>query len=214
MAAISLLTKEVLEPGPEREFFPILYLHGYEVYAKGRLGPLSQAVCDTAVRLLQMNGDLRVIVLGGWHLKEAGTWTIADAMVNCIVNAGISPKRIITKECFETLSSVMPPRDSWEEFLMLLQILGRLGISPRAPLQGVAWDFHIRRLKKMCKTFGLTNTEIVPAVPEPHEGLARRQWMERAARIVRFIDPQGGGIICHGTRLKRTLNEGLKPLIP
>lgn len=214
MPAIHLITQKVLVPEPERECFPVLVLHGYEVYAEGRLSPLSQAVCDTALRLLEMNGDLRAIILGGWHLKEAGTWTIADAMANYIVNNGQSPKRIITKWCFESLEGIMPPRDTWEELIMLLRILPRLGVSLKAPMISVAWDFHIPRLKKMYRTYGITNTEFVPATPPPHEGLARRRWMERVARIVRFINPYGDGIICHGTRLKRTLNEDLKPLIP
>jgi len=214
MTVLSAITHEPLVPESQRSSFPILFLHGYEIYADGRLSPLSQAVCDTAIRLLEMNGDLRVIILGGWHLKEVNSsMLIADAMRFNLISRGISLERIITKAHFRSLDSCMPPRDTWEEFMLLLQILKRLGRSPNTPLQSVAWDFHIPRLKRMLKTYRLTDTEIVPAVPEPHEGLRRRKWMERCARVVRFIDPDGDGIICHSIRLGRTLNENLKPII-
>ena len=215
MPPISLITQEPLEVQKEQEYFPFLFLHGYEVYAGGCLSPLSRAVCNTAIKLLQMNGDLRVIILGGWHLKEVSPHiTIAHVMQTNLTNAGIDPERIITKSRFATLDGVMPPRDTWEELLLFLQILARLGVSPKAPMQSIAWDFHIPRLKKMHKTFGLRDTDIIPAVPKPYEGLRKRKWMERAARIVRYFDPRGEGIICHKTRLDRTLNADLKPLIP
>ncbi len=194
--------------------FPIVFVHGYEVYEGGQLGALARAVCETTKRLMEMNGDLRAVFLGGWHLKEAGTWTIADAMVRHLVDGGISPKRMITRWQFESLDGFMPPRDSWEELVLLKLMLQKMGISFKAPLQSVAWDFHIPRLTRMYRTCGLTDVVPVSAVPEPYEGLRRRMWMERAARAVRFIDPHGGGIICHETRLSRTLDNNLKPLIP
>ncbi len=191
----------------------IVFVHGYEVYENGRLSPLSHAVCEATKRLREMNSDVRVILLGGWHLKEAGTYTIADAMMTYLITTGMSPKRIITKWCFKSLDEEMPPRDTWEELIHLKGILTRLNISPKAPLQAVAWDFHVPRLKKMYATYGLTDVEIIPVTPPTYKGLCHRRWIERMARIARFIDPDGDGIICHGTRLGRTLNENLKPII-
>lgn len=215
MTVLSLLTEEPLEPEPEQKYFPVAFFHGYEVYAGGRLGPLSQAVCEAGLSLLRTNGELKAILLGGWHLKEAGEITIADAMQAFLMRKGIDPERIITKRRLHSLEGVMPARDSWEELVLLKRMLSRLGISTGAPLTSVAWDFHIRRLTKMYATYGFTDVVAAPAIPEPHEGLSRRKRMERAARIVRFIDPDGDGIICHNTRLGRTLKEdGLQPLIP
>ena len=80
-----------------REHFPIVFVHGYEVYEGGRLGPLAKAVCEAVKRLLAINDDVRAILLGGWHLKEAGRYTIANAMTKHLSNDDISPQRIITK---------------------------------------------------------------------------------------------------------------------
>ena len=192
---------------------PIAFVHGYEVYGNGQLGPLSQAICNAIERLLEINGEIRAILLGGWHLKEAGACTIADVMARYLINAGVSPKRIITKLNFESLDTDMPPRDTWEELIALRKILAKMGIDRNAPLQSIAWDFHIPRLKKMYKTFEITNVETIPVTPKPYKGLWRRKLTERVARIVRFIDPHGNGIICQTTRLGRTFDESLKPII-
>ena len=77
----------------------------------------------------------------------------------------------------------------------------------------VAWDFNIPRFKKMYSKYGFKAGGI-PIISEPHEGLRRMKLIEWAARIRRFFDPQGVGVICHEARIKRTLRDDLKPLIP
>lgn len=216
MTVLSAITHEPLIPESEQERFPALVVHGYEILKGGELGPLSRAVAGAALSTLRMRPNLKALLVGGWHLAEAGPEiTIADAMAAFLVNKGrVSPTRIITKRTFPSLNGTMPARCSWEELALLKKALKGLAIKCDEPLMAVAWDFHVPRLTAMYRTFGFPNVELLSAEPEPHEGLGKRKWMERAARIVRMIDPHGVGIICHETRLRRTLQEGLQPLIP
>ena len=98
----------------------IVVLHGYETHCDGILGPLAETICRTALPILQGDPSKRAILLGGWHLKEAGdVITIADAMELWLLEHDIHPDQIITQKHFPALHGYMPPRDTWEEVVLL-----------------------------------------------------------------------------------------------
>lgn len=194
----------------------ILVIHGYEIHRGGRLGPLAQAVCTSALPILRNDPLKRVVLLGGWHLKEAGSSiTIADAMKRWLFDQGLhNPTRIITQRDFPSLAEYMPARDAWEETVLLRAIFNDLLISFEQPFHTVAWDFHIPRLTNIYRTYHLMRNTSQAVIPKTHTGLRHRRRMEWAARVLSIIDPTGTGILCHETRVRRTLEEGKKPLIP
>ena len=196
---------------------PIVVIHGYEIHENGCLGSLSRLACERVLSVLIKSPMDKVVLLGGWDLQEVGaTPTIADAMKTFLLQKGLKTEQIITKRDFPSLDEYMPPRDPWEELTLLEMMIPY--INPKFDKKEdwiffVAWDFNIPRFKKMYSKYGFKAGGI-PIISEPHEGLRRMKWIERAARIMRFIDPQGGGVICHEARIKRTLRNDLKPIIP
>jgi hypothetical protein len=192
---------------------PVLAVHGYEIYKNGQLGPLSKAVCEAAIRMAEINPDLTLILLGGWHLKEPGPdITISDAMERVINEAGIPTSRLITRRSMN-LGHLMPPRDTHEEIVLLKTIFRAMDICGMEPFQFVAWGPYIRRIRMIQLINNIWEGEGIPVNPPPYRGQFRRRCMEFGGIIMQCIDPQGMGHVHRSTRKRRTLTHTGEPLI-
>ena len=191
---------------------PIVVLHGYEIYEHGRLGPLSLAVCEAGLRMLEVVPDCRLILLGGWHLKEAGAdITIADAMQQWLMERGAAEDRIITRKSLGLLH-LMPPRDTHEEAALLKTMLNLLSMNGMDPFQFIAWEWHEQRIQWIYRTWKLRKAECIPVRPA-FTGFWKRLAIEACAHVVQLFDPYGFGTICKKTREKRTLAHEGQPLM-
>lgn len=214
MALRNLLTQQVLAPLAETEQKPsIVVLHGYETHAGGRLGPLALGVCVAALAIYHAERNVLFILVGGWHLKEAGAPnTIADTMALWLMENGVPKKRIVTQRSMN-LIHFRPPRDTHEELALLRMIRRMLGLYGMDPFRFVAWEKHVRRIQAAQRTWKMRCTEAVPIIPIPHQGLWKRHVIELCARIAQVFDPQGYGKAFTRIRRGRTIvNEGI-PLL-
>lgn len=212
MPILPLFTGKEKRPEEQTQKAPYLVVHGYEIYEGGRLGPLSLAICKAALRMLEMNPHMKAILLGGWHLHEAGAGTtIAGAMHAWLVAHGISEGRLITAAKLG-LDGFMPPRDTYEEIALLWHMRRKLGIYGTEPFQFVAWKWHAWRIKSACRAWKIWNAECIPASPAPFAGLWKRCAMEICACIIKITDPHGLGLIPQMIRKGRTIANTGKPL--
>lgn len=194
----------------------IVVIHGYEIHCGKRLGPLAEAVCAAALPILQSDPLKRAILVGGWHLKEAGDIiTIADAMELWLLEQGVHrPGQIITQKRFPELAKLMPARDTWEEIVLLQKMFQALRISKEQSFDFIAWDFHVPRLMNIYRTYRFMRPTALLVTPQPYKGLRYRKRREWAARVLYILDPTGHGVLCHENRIKRTLAERKEQLIP
>lgn len=193
----------------------ILVIHGYEMHCGRQLGPLAQAVCAAALPILKSDPAKRAILLGGWRLKEATPIiTIADGMALWLMEQQIPAKQIITPKDFSALKEWMPARDFWEEIVLLRKIFNEILTSIEEPFSFLAWNFHIPRLMRIYNAYGFTKHAAIPVTLTPYKGLRRDKRNERIAHLLSIFDPAGVGIFCFEARMKRTLAEGKRPLIP
>ena len=209
-----LLTQQVLTPEIETEQQPsIVVLHGYETYAGGRLGPLALAVCVAALAIYRAERNVLFILVGGWHLKEAGASnTIADAMALWLMENGVPKERVITQRGM-SLMHFRPPRDTHEELALLRMIRRMLGLYGMNPFRFIAWEKHVPRIEAVQRTWKMRSTKAVPVTPIPHQWLWKRRATELCARIAQAFDPQGYGRIFTRIRRGRTIaSEGI-PLL-
>ena len=191
---------------------PYLVVHGYEIYENGRLGSLSLAVCEATLRMLEINPDMKAILVGGWHLEEAGAGTtIASAMHAWLVAHGIGEDRLITAAKLG-LDGFMPPRDTQEEIALLWHMRRKLGIYGIDPFQFVAWKWHTWRIKSACRAWKIWNAQCIPVSPAPFKGIWKRRIMELCACVIQITDPHGMGWIPQMIRKGRTLANTGKPL--
>lgn len=202
-----------------RPFNPIIHtpliLHGYAIHDRGTLGPLADAVCQTALPLLMKHPQMVAILLGGWRLHDPGpSTTIADGMQQWLLEHGVQRYQMITQRNIG-LCRFMPPRDIWEELTLLQHIMGVLDQHAQCDLRFVAWDFHIPRLTRIYENFFPGQPTIAfPATPRLFPQLNEKIFIERMARLVQWADSDGTGVVCRKARARRTLAQQGIPLIP
>lgn len=169
MALRHLLTQRLLLPEADQKP-SIVVLHGYETYAGGRLGPLALAVCVAALAIYRAERNVLFILVGGWHLKEAGAPnTIADTMALWLMENGV-PKECIVTQRSMNLIHFRPPRDTHEELALLRMIRRILGLYGMDPFRFVAWDKHVPRIQAVQRAWKMRRTEAVPVTPIPTKG--------------------------------------------
>ncbi|MDO8600731.1 MAG: hypothetical protein Q7R73_03925 [bacterium] len=182
----------------------ILAVHGYEVYREGQLGELAQAVCE---KILKIQGQYsRIILLGGWHLQEAGPRpTIGEAMSRYLQKHGMSPmKPFLFTQFSAACDKYMPPRDSMEEIDLLPTILDKVDINPRrTPFDAICISYFAPRLRLIYHNRGARLERIIKVTP-PKLHL-RRMIEQIPAYILTRLDPEGKGSIIEKNRDARTL---------
>lgn len=183
----------------------ILAVHGYEIYKGGKLGELAEAICKKVIAI--QNDYSHIILLGGWHLKEAGSFpTINVVMAKYLVQHEVPSEKIYTQ--YTTIRGAFrPPRDSMEEIDLLPTILRELGCTPReTPFDTICISYFAPRLRFLYRSRRARCERIIRVAP-PNFHL-RRMLEQIPAYIITRLDPNGTSTIIQKNRKERTLSDG------
>lgn len=181
----------------------ILAVHGYEIYRGGELGELSKAVCEEILTI--QKGYSHIILLGGWHLREAGPRpTIAEAMCKYFRLHDFSIFEKLYTQFSAGLENYMPPRDSMEEIDLLPTILKKLGFSPSSvSFDAICIRYFAPRLRFLYRNRNAHCRYIIGVSPPSlHVG---RIIQQVPAYLITRLDPEGKGKIVAKNRDERTL---------
>lgn len=184
------------------QFSRILAVHGYEIYQYGKLGELSEAICKEVLKIQEKYSH--IILLGGWHLREAGPLpTIGDAMYNylCLHNVPFEKMRT---QYLEGLTNYMPPRDSMEEIDLLPTFFKTFGFFPQhTPFDAICIQYFVPRLRFLYRNRNARCQQIIGVSPP---SLHIRRIIEQVpAYFITRLDPEGKGTIVTKNRDERTL---------
>jgi hypothetical protein len=181
----------------------VLLVHGYEIDQQGNPETLARAVCEKIIII--QDKFSHIVLLGGWHRKESPC-TIGEAMEKYLLQRGMSPKKVFTRESLG-LGNYLPTRDTMEEVDNAPISLRKLGVNPKYKKFWVlgVWFFW-PRLWLLYKLRGAKKVRVLGAWGSGTIMPRRILWQIVGLRNL-FLDPMGKGDHTVMHRKTRTLED-------
>jgi len=133
----------------------LLVVHGYSIRPDGKLGTLSEVVCQKVVKIHYQYTHIILVCGWGWDIGEKPPPprpTVGEGMYTRLTELGVPKNKLYTQYTLEC-GDYIPPRDTMEEIDILPKLFEKLGVNPqKAAFEAIAFWAHTKRIELIYKS--------------------------------------------------------------